>query len=157
MPAKRINPNRVKLHRSYTVGELADVLEVHKNSVRQWHRSGLVPVDRCKPMLFQGGDVRAFLKKRNADRKIPCPPGTLYCVRCRAARAPALGMIDYVPLTPTSGNVRALCSVCETIMHRRIQLTALATKMPGLAVHMAEAQPRLRERPNPSANCDLER
>jgi hypothetical protein len=29
MPARRVNPNRVKMHRSYSVDELARCLDVH--------------------------------------------------------------------------------------------------------------------------------
>ena len=32
----RLNPRRVKLHRNYTVGEAAMLLDVHKNTVRSW-------------------------------------------------------------------------------------------------------------------------
>ena len=116
MPARRVNPYRVKTHYSYTVSELAACLKVHKNSVRNWQREGLEPVDRSRPVLFQGATIRAFLVKRNKARKQPCPPRTLYCLRCRQPRAPALGMVDYLPITETSGNLRALCEHCETTM-----------------------------------------
>jgi len=72
---------RVKLHRSYTVPELALCCGVHKNTVRHWQAKGLEPVDSSRPALFQGATVRAFLAKAKASRKRPCPPGTLYCLR----------------------------------------------------------------------------
>jgi len=74
---RRVNPGAVKMHRSYTAGELADRLGVHKNTIRHWEAAGLSPIDRTRPLLFQGETVRAFLKRRNASRKCPCPPGTL--------------------------------------------------------------------------------
>ena len=33
---KRLNPRRVKVHRSYTVEEVAKLFRVHKNTVRDW-------------------------------------------------------------------------------------------------------------------------
>ena len=36
MAARRVNPHAVKLHRSYSVPELAACLGVHKNTVRHW-------------------------------------------------------------------------------------------------------------------------
>lgn len=33
---KRINPRRAKKHRSFSVTELADVVGVHKHTVRGW-------------------------------------------------------------------------------------------------------------------------
>ncbi len=45
MPEKRVNPNRVRLHRSYSVAELADCCGVHRNTVRNWRDKGLEPID----------------------------------------------------------------------------------------------------------------
>jgi len=157
MAARRVNPNLVKLHRSYSVPELAARLAVHKNTVRQWQREGLTPIDASRPLLFQGAVVRAFLAKRNATRKRPCRPGTLYCFRCREPRPPALGMVEYLAMTVVSGNLRAICATCETLMHRRARRAALATIMPGLDVQFAQAPPRLKGGPSPSLNCDLDR
>jgi hypothetical protein len=123
MGSRRVNPYRVKVHRSYSVPELAVCCGVHKNTVRHWQQQGLEPIDRGRPLLFLGVTVRAFLFSRNASRKRPCPPGTLYCLRCREPRAPALGMVDYVPIQPGSGNLRAFCEHCMTTMHRRVSET----------------------------------
>lgn len=156
MAARRINPNAVKLHRAYSVGELATRLGVHKNTVRQWQRDGLQSIDGNRPTLFQGATVRAFLSKRNASRKRPCPPGTLYCFRCRMPRPPALGMVDYVVMTAASGNLRAICASCDTIMHRRARKAALASILPGCDVLIGEGSGRLKSSASPSLNCDSE-
>lgn len=155
MPARRVNPNRVKLHRSYSVEELACCCDVHKNTVRHWQAQGLEPIDKRRPVLFQGATVRAFLSNRNSSRKRPCPPGTLYCFRCRQPRAPALGMVDFVTIRPGSGNLRAICECCETMMHRRVRATDIDRIMPGCTVQMAQAQPSLSGQTFPSLNCDL--
>ncbi len=139
MPARRVNPNRAKVHRSYSVPELATCCGVHKNTVRNWQRHGLEPIDKSRPVLFQGQAVRAFLSRRNASRKQPCQPGTLYCFRCREPRKPALGMVEYMPITPASGNLRAMCEACETMMHRRTRKAEIGKVMPGYAVQFAEA------------------
>ncbi len=153
MSARRVNPNRVKLHRSYTIDELAALLGVHKNTVRNWQHEGLVPIDRGRPALFHGHAVRVYLGSRNAGRKRPCRPGTLYCFRCREPREPALGMVDYFELKPGSGNLRALCATCETIMHRRVRKASLAAVMPGISIQIREAPIRLTRRLAPSLNC----
>lgn len=157
MPTRRVNPYRVKIHRSYNVSELAARLGVHKNTIRQWQREGLRPIDTHRPALFQGTAVRTFLIDRIASRKRPCGPGTLYCFRCCEPRPPALGMVDYVESRPGTGNLRALCGTCETIMHRRVRRSALAAAMPGMVVQITEAPPRLAGRLAPSSNCDSER
>ena len=157
MPARRVNPNRVKLHRSYSVEELARCLDVHKNTVRHWQANGLEPIDKGRPMLFHGETLRDFLTRRNASRKQPCSSGTLYCFRCREPRAPALGMVDFVPMRPGSGNLRALCECCETIMHRRVREADIAKVMPGCTVQFEQGQPSLSGQTTPSLNCDFKR
>lgn len=157
MATRRINPYVVKLHRSYDMHELAACLGVHKNTVRHWLGKGLKPIDTRRPLLFHGGTVRAFLVARNACRKRPCLPGTLYCFRCRVPRAPALGMVDYLPITAASGNLQAICEACDTFMHRRARWTALSVIMPGLDVRIEQALPSLKGSPPPSLNCDLDR
>jgi hypothetical protein len=143
MPAKRVNPNAVKLHYSYSVQELARCCKVHKNTVRNWQAAGLKPIDNVRPLLFQGETIRAFLRQYNASRKCPCAPGTLYCLRCRQSRRPALGMVEYVPLRAASGNLRALCEVCEATMHRSVRKADLAKVMPGIDVQLAQGKASL--------------
>ena len=157
MAARRVNPRAVKLHRSYSVSELAACFGVHKNTVRHWQRDGLKPIDGGRPLLFQGGTVRAFLSARNASRKRPCPPGTLYCFRCREPRPPALGMVDYLSINAKSGNVRAICATCGTVMHRRASKAALTSILPGCDVQYMQALPRLKGSSPPPLNCELER
>ena len=157
MAARRVNPRAVKLHRSYSVPELAACFGVHKNTVRHWQRAGLEPIDGGRPVLFQGAIVRAFLSTRNASRKRPCPPGTLYCFRCREPRPPALGMVHYLSINAISGNIRAICQMCKTVMHRRASKAALASILPGYDVQFVEARSRLTGSSPPSLNCDLER
>lgn len=157
MPARRVDARVIKLHRTYDVAELAARLSVHKNTVRHWQAEGLKPLDGGRPVLFHGSTVRAFLLSRNASRKSPCQPGTLYCFRCRAPRPPALGMVDYIPISATGGNIRAICATCETVMHRRAAKAALVTILPGCDVQIVHAPSRLKGSPSPSLDCDLER
>lgn len=157
MPCKRVNPYLVKIHRSYTASELAARLELHKNTIRQWQREGLEALDAGRPTLFQGAIVRTFLINRNASRKRPCPPGTLYCLRCREPRRPRLARADYTELRPGTGNLRAICDTCGSIIHRRVRAASVAAAMPLVDVQIREAPPRLVGRDLPSPNCDLER
>jgi hypothetical protein len=154
MGQRRASPQRVKLHRVYSAAELATCCGVHKNTVRHWQAKGLEPVSKGRPTLFDGATVRAFLAKRNANRKRPCPPGTLYCFKCREPRAPAMGMVEAVRQNAATGNLSAICEACGTMMHRRVQLAAIAAIMPNLDVQIREAGPRICERIAASLNCD---
>ena len=157
MTRRRLNPRAVSQYRSYSVTELAACFGVHKNTVRHWQLAGLKPNDDGRPYLFQGGVVRAFLLERNASRKRPCEAGTFYCFRCRDARPPALGMVEFVAKTAKLGTLRAICAECETLMNRKASRATLSSVMPGIGVQFVQALPRLNGGSSPSLNCDLER
>lgn len=157
MPAKRGNPRLIKLHRCYSIEEAARTLGVHKNSIRGWRSEGLEPIDGGRPMLFQGQALRAFLERRNSKRKRPCPPGTLYCFKCREPRPPALAMVDWTPVNDITGNITALCEACETVMHRNARRDALPTILPGISVQIAQGPSRIKGCSSPSLNCDLDK
>jgi hypothetical protein len=155
--SRRINPNRVKIHRNYTARELADRLGIHKNTVTHWQRKGLVPIEKRRPHLFHGATVRAFLVSRQKERKRPCPSGMLYCFKCREPRRPVPNSIEYIPKPTGPGNLRAVCSACGTSMNRRARQAAIACVLPGLLVQITEASPRLNGSSSASVNCDFER
>lgn len=154
MPARRINPRLIKIHRAYSADEAARTLGVHKNSVRGWIKKGLPVVDGGRPVLILGYELRAFLDRKRKAGKRPCPPGTIYCLKCREPRRPALGMVEYVPRNVPTGDLKALCETCGTVMFRRARRDGIATIMPGIDVQIREASARLLERASPSLNCD---
>ena len=144
----------MKLHRSYSVEEAADCLGMHKNTVRTWIRAGLPIVGGRGPTLILGSELRAFLEARRKRAKRPCPLGFLFCMKCRAARPPAAGMMDYVAFSARGGNLRALCPDCLSIMHRRIKEADLARFGADLEVTRAQAPPRLSRCASASLNRD---
>jgi hypothetical protein len=105
---KRINPRCAKLHRSYSVTELADVLDVHKHTVRGWIRKGLPVIDGAKPILILGSEFQIWWGKRRKAAKRPCQPGQMYCLKCRVPKAPALGMVEYAATNAATGNLKVI-------------------------------------------------
>ena len=156
MPRSRINPRSVKINFSYSVEEAARVLGVHKNTIRGWIKQGLPVVDCKRPVLILGRCLRKFLEGRRKAAKCQCPPGTIYCFKCRCARRPALGMVDFIPLTAATGNLRALCEACETPLYRRARTDAIGSVMPNLAVQCTGGEQTIRDRADPSVICDLQ-
>jgi helix-turn-helix protein len=154
---KRINPRLVKKHRLYLIGELAEALGVHKNTIRAWLNDGLCSVDGRRPMMFRGADIIAFLIKRRDKAKRPCPPGTMYCLRCRNPRGPAPGVVDCYRTNSSSCNLQAQCEACGAIMNRRVALDNISAVMPGIAVQFQLVPARLKESLNAPSNCDLGR
>ena len=151
---KRINPRRAKLHRSYTAFELSDLLGVHRNTVRHWIDQGLPVVDGARPTLICGHEFQTWWSNRHKAGKRPCQPGELYCCKCREPKAPALGMVEYAVTNAVTGNLKALCESCGSMMHRRTRLADLGRVMPGLVVRRTVAPSSIVVRPQPSPNCD---
>jgi hypothetical protein len=154
MSARRINPRLIKIHRAYSVDEVARALGAHKNSVRNWIKKGLPVIDGGRPVLILGHELRDYLECRRKAAKRPCTPGTIYCFKCRELRAPALGMVEYVLRNAATGDLKALCENCGTMMFRCARRSDVAALMPGIDVQIREAGARLLERASPSLNCD---
>ena len=64
MPAKRLDWRRVKINRSYTLDEVARLLDVHKQTVRNWIKAGLEVLSGQKPHLIRGIALKMFLDNR---------------------------------------------------------------------------------------------
>lgn len=138
------NPRRAKIHRAYTVEEAARDLRVHKNTVRAWLKAGLRCVEGW-PTLIRGADLSAFLSQRRAAGKQPCPPGHLYCLRCRVPRRPDPDLVEYLPAPAGPGNIRAMCPSCATLMHRRASPSAFDAFRRILTQPAPQAESRIGE------------
>jgi hypothetical protein len=136
--SKSLNPQRAKIHRNYTIDEIARLFGVHRNTVRNWQKSGLQPIDSGRPILVTGHALAEFLTKRRADARKPCSAGELFCMKCRAPRRPAAGMVEFTPMTPTNGNLVGICPACHSLMNRRIRkdkLEAFMSNLEGTPTH----------------------
>jgi hypothetical protein len=78
----------------------------------------------------------------------------MYCFKCRSPKKPAADMADYLPITATSGNLRALCPDCGTFMHRRAAFAKLNMVGANLDIAFPQAVSRIGERASPSLNRD---
>lgn len=149
------NPRLVKIHRSYTVEEVARLLGKHKNTVRKWVKDGLATIDNKRPMLILGHDLVAFIQARREKNKQSCKPGELYCVRCRLPRFPADDMADYEPVTEKFGNLIAICPDCDSIINRRVSLARIGEVCGNLDITFPKELQHIVKRIKPTENSDL--
>jgi Zn finger protein HypA/HybF involved in hydrogenase expression len=149
------NHRRVKIHRSYSVEEIARLLGAHKHTVRAWVKAGLPTCDNRRPTLICGPDLISFLQARLTKNKRPLKPGEIYCVCCRAPKVPWAEMADYQPVTEKLGNLTAICPDCESIMNRRVSLANLEQVRGKLDITFPQALQRLSESNEPTVNSDL--
>ena len=155
MGKRHPNHRLVKIHRSYTVEEIAKLFGIHKNTVRRWVKDGLATTDDKRPMLILGHVLVAFLQVRRAKNKQTCKPGELYCVRCRAPKPPAGDMAEYSPITEKFGNLIAICPDCNSIMNQRVSLARIGEFCGKMDITFPKELQHIVERAKPTVNSDL--
>ena len=155
--SRRANFRRVKSHSVYTVAEAAEVLGVHKGTVRRWIRDdGLPAVTDRKPVLIDGSDLRQFLETRYRAARKKLDSGEFFCFGCRDRRSPDGGLVDYRPRTIDLGMLTGLCPCCGTEMHRAFRKADLGRLPKDLEVAFPMAEMRLSGSAPPTLNVDLQ-
>ncbi|MBL0011275.1 MAG: helix-turn-helix domain-containing protein [Nitrosomonas sp.] len=149
------NPNIAKIHRNYTVEEVASLYDVFKGTVRAWIKTGLPTLNDKRPMLILGRDLVAFHQARRTKNKQKCKPGEIYCVRCHAPKKPAGDMADYQIITDKIGNLEAICPDCDKIMNRRVSLSKLKQVCGEITITLPQALQHIIDSNQPSVNSDL--
>lgn len=149
------NYRLVKIHRNYTVEEAAILLGVHKNTIRQWVKQGLPVSDGQRPMLFLGREFKVFLQARRTKNKRQCEPGEIYCVKCRAPKKPASGMMDYYPRSVSLGKLVGICPDCGSIMNQLVCLAKLELIQRQMDITFPQALRHIVESDQPIVNSDL--
>ncbi len=155
--AKRVNPNLAKIHRNYTVEEVASLFSVHKNTVRLWVKDGLATNDDKRPMLILGSDLKHYLQAKRENNKRKCKPIEIYCVRCKTPQLPAENMVDYEPNNPTSGRLVGLCPNCGCIINKFFSIANLEQIKDKLDITLPKALKHINESVNPLLNSDFKK
>lgn len=151
------NPRKAKIHRSYSVEEVARLYGIHRNTVRNWIAQGLAVCDDRRPILILGSALVDFLTRKRAKHKRPCAPGQIYCVGCRAPQRPAADMAEYQPLSATGGNLVGFCPQCESMIFRRVSFAKLDAVKGDLDVRVAHGREHIAEIAAPTVNCHSNR
>jgi len=141
--ARHPNPRLAKIHRSYSVEEIARLFKVHKNTVRSWFRQGLQGIDGHRPTVARGETVRIFLTERRRRAKQPTGSGRIYCLPCRAPKVPAGNMADCVASSDTTGTLQGICPDCNRMIYRRVNPRKLGAVRGDLDVSFTHAEPRI--------------
>jgi hypothetical protein len=157
MGRRQPNPRLVKIHRSYSVEDISRLFKLHKNTVRNWLKLGLDPIDRQRPILMRGEELRRFLTERRARLKQTCGPGRIFCLPCRGPKVPAGKFAECIQTGHTTGSLQGICPDCNRMIYRRINPQKLEAIRGELDIAIRQARPRIEERANPNVNCDSTR
>lgn len=110
--SSRNNPNRIKIHRSYTVIEVSETLGVHPKTVRNWIRVGLPVVDGKRPLLISGIDLKIYLKKKRHNYMHQCETHEIFCFKCRTANNPSIETLRFIAKPAGMSQMTGRCSEC---------------------------------------------
>ena len=149
------NPNLAKIHRNYSVEEVADLYGVFKGTVRVWIKAGLPTLNQKRPMLIKGSELAAYHRARRTKNKQTCKAGEMYCLKCRIPKKPDGNMVDLQTITEKIGNLVGICPTCYTIMNRRVNIAKLEQVRGEMDITMPLAQRHIVESKQPSVNSDL--
>ncbi len=155
--AKQQNPNLAKIHRNYTVEEVAQLFSVHKNTVRIWIKDGLATVDQKRPLLIRGSSLREYLQDKRTATKQKCQSYEIYCLRCRAPQRPAENMVDYEIINVTTGRLIGLCPHCNNIINKYLRIDQLEDIQGKLDITLPKALKHINDRVNPLLNSDFKK
>lgn len=154
MGARHPNPRLAKIHRSYSVEEIARLFKVHKNTVRAWLRQGLQAIDGQRPTVARGEAIRSFLSARRVKAKRPCGPGRIYCLPCRAPKVPDGNVADCVATSGTTGSLQGICPDCGRMIYRRVNPQKINVVRGDLDVTFTQAGLRIADTIKLPVNCD---
>ena len=154
MGCRRPNPRLVKVHRSYSVEEIARLFAIHKNTVRNWLKEGLTAIDDRRPTLVLGRELSRFLYERRQNAKQTCGPGRIYCIACRVPKLPAGKMAECTPTSALAGNLCGICPDCDRLIYRRVNLMKIDAVRGDLDITFTQPSPRIRESVVLSVNCN---
>jgi hypothetical protein len=155
--AKHHNPNLAKIHRNYSVEEVAGLFSVHKNTVRMWIKDGLPTIDKKRPLLIRGSSLRDYLQSKRAIAKRKCQPDEIYCVRCRVPQRPAENMVEYEEITANTGRLMGLCPSCNGIINKYFNVAQLEQIQSQLDITLTKTLKHINESIEPLLNSDFKK
>lgn len=116
--ARRFSYARIKSHRNYEIEELAVCVGVTPQTVRTWVREGMPAITDKRPFLVIGCLAKAFLKEREAARRVKRGEGDFYCVRCKEPRKAAMDFTEIATMANGRRVLKGFCETCETPCRR---------------------------------------
>lgn len=112
---------RLKKNYSYTTARLEKDFGFHPQTVRRWvkDKKAPLPTIQQKPLLIFSEDLRAWLKKKDSDRKTSLELKEFLCMACHTAKEPLEDMV-YLHVLPNKALMKGNCPTCGTIMNKKL-------------------------------------
>lgn len=150
---RTFNVRRIKINASYTYEEVAELLNIHKNTVTYWEAEGLKVMRDLRPYLIHGSALIEFISNRQKARKRKCRPEQFYCCKCQSPMPSYEGIVDIQILTSVKLQIIGLCPVCNTKMLKLGSAQKLSEYKKIFVVQVIHDE-HLIETTQPTATCD---
>ncbi len=105
---------------AYDIKDVCKLFDVHEQTVRAWIKAGLPVIDKKKPMLIYGFDLKTFIKAQNDNNKCKTQFDEIYCMKCRDACSVFQNNIT-VQHKNNGLHVNGQCRNCKTSMFKHIR------------------------------------
>ena len=117
---KKRKPDMRRIGRSqtYTIPQLAKAVHRRVETVRRWYRQGMPSLGDEKPLIFDGAEVKAWLRRKWDSKKQPCAENEAYCVKCHARRLFRQGTASRSVQSQKTAMLTGKCNVCGTTMNK---------------------------------------
>ena len=79
-----------------------------------------------RPTLVRGDALISYIQRQRQGRKSRLSLDEFYCLKCRAARKPAGGLVD-CDTDGTRAKLSAICETCDTIVYKPIPSDSVPT------------------------------
>ncbi len=85
---------RPKRNLVYSVEDVLTLYDITRNTLTNWLKAGLRPVDERRPQLFRGAELTRFHADRALSNRQHLRAGEFKCTRCKARVVPNIGTLQ---------------------------------------------------------------
>lgn len=124
---KKVSSRSLKAHRTYTVLELAESLDVTVGTVRSWIKQGLRTLSSKRPILIVGCDAKEFLDSRKKPTSRKLHANEFHCLGCSTPVGALGDLVDCTLQSETTARLSAICLDCEKMVSRMVSRADLSS------------------------------
>jgi hypothetical protein len=108
----RHNPRKAKSHRVYSDADVRALYDVCRNTIRNWIKVGLRPIDGLPPRLFTGAELNRFHADRAAAARRKPVDSEIYCIACGSQQAMSGRTVRLSSVSGVAGYLHWTCPGC---------------------------------------------
>lgn len=108
----RHNPRKAKSHRVYCDSDVRTLYDVSRNTIQNWIKAGLRPIEGLRQRLFTGAELNRFHAERAAAARRRPVGSEIYCIACGNQQAMSGRQVWLSTLSGVAGRLLWRCPCC---------------------------------------------